>query len=153
MQNIFHQIQKNFSNPKQHHTVAVALDMSKVFVTVNKNKLILTNITKIIKFIATTFKDNKHALNTMTHSQNSNESTSGVRQVEIRSPTLFKIYISKVTLLPKDVQISTYGIDIRITASHTEHHLSPTTHSTIFLQCVTLFTPDPVEYGKLYYLV
>ena len=52
LHNIFHQITKCFKNPRQHHTVAVAWDMSKAFDTVNKNKIILANITNIIKFIA-----------------------------------------------------------------------------------------------------
>ena len=53
LHSIFHQITKGFNNPRQHHSVAVALDMSKAFDTVNKNKLILTNISNtIIKFIA-----------------------------------------------------------------------------------------------------
>ena len=72
----------------------------------------------------------------MTHSQNSNKSTFGVQQV-----------ISEITLLPKDLQISTYANDVTITTSHINHHLSPTTHSTIFLQIITLFTPDPAGYG------
>ena len=89
----------------------------------------------------------------MAHSQNPNKSTSGVPQVGIRSPTLFKIYISEITLLPKDVQISTYAYDVAITVFHTNHHLSPTTHSTIFLQIITLFTPDPLNMAQLYYLI
>ena len=44
LHSIFDQITKGFNNPREHHTVAVALDMSKAFDTVNKNKLILTNI-------------------------------------------------------------------------------------------------------------
>ena len=40
-------------------------------------------------------------------------------------------------------------LTITITASHTNHHLSPTTHSTIFLQSITLFTTDPAEYGTI----
>ena len=43
----------------------------------------------------------------MAHSQNLNKSTSGVPQGGIQSPTLFKIYISEITLLPKDIHIST----------------------------------------------
>ena len=56
--NICHQITKGFNNPRPpQRTVAVALDMSKVFDTVNIHKLInkltVTNISNIIiKFIA-----------------------------------------------------------------------------------------------------
>ena len=49
--------------------------------------------------------------------------------------------------LPKRHTNSTYANDITIAASHTNHHLSPTTHSTMFLQIIILFTPDPAEYG------
>ena len=83
----------------------------------------------------------------MAYSQNSNESTSGVPQVGIWSPTLFKIYIFEINFLLKDVQISTYADDITVTVSHTNHHLSPTIYSRIFLQSITLFTPEPAEYG------
>ena len=83
----------------------------------------------------------------MPHSQNSNKSTSGVPQVGIQSPMLFKIYIFEINFLPKEVQISTYADDITITVSHTINHLSPTIYSKIFLQSIILFTPDPAEYG------
>ena len=43
----------------------------------------------------------------MAHSPNSNEPTSGAPQGGIWSPTLAKIYISEITLHPKDLQIST----------------------------------------------
>ena len=68
-------------------------------------------------------KNNKHALNTMARSQNSNKSTFGVPHGGIRSPTLLKIYISEITLRANDIQISAYADDITITASHTNHHL------------------------------
>ena len=60
--NIFHQMTEGFNNPKSlKHTVAVALDMSKAFDTVNIHKLIhkltLTNTPNIIiKFIANYIK-------------------------------------------------------------------------------------------------
>ena len=38
LHNICHQITKCFNNPRLDHTVAVALDMSKAFNSVNKNK-------------------------------------------------------------------------------------------------------------------
>ena len=83
----------------------------------------------------------------MAHYKNSNKSTYGVPQVGIRSSTLFKIYIFEINFLPKDVQISTYADDIAVTVSHTNHHLSPTIYSKIFLQSIIFFTLDPAEYG------
>ena len=78
----------------------------------------------------------------MAHSQNSNKSTSGVSQFQLQHYLKFTSI-----LLPKDIQISTYANDITITASYHQHHLSSITHSTIFLQTITLFAPDPAEYG------
>ena len=83
----------------------------------------------------------------MTHSQSLNKSTSGVPQVRIWSPTLFKIYVFEINFFPKDIQILTYANNITVTVSHTNHHLRPTIYSRIFLQSITLFTPDPAEYG------
>ena len=52
------------NNSRQHHAAAVALDMSKAFHTVKKNKPILTNITNIIKFIANYFRiTSLHSIN------------------------------------------------------------------------------------------
>ena len=59
----------------------------------------------------------------MERSQNLNKSTFGVPQGGIWSPTLFKIYISEITLPQNDIQISPYADDI--TASHPNHHLRP----------------------------
>ena len=58
LHNICHQITKGFNNPRPpQRTVAVALDMSKAFDTVNIHKLTLTNIPNIIiKFIANYIK-------------------------------------------------------------------------------------------------
>ena len=83
----------------------------------------------------------------MSHSQNLNKSTSGVPQVGIWSPTLFKMYISEINFLLKNVKILTYANDITVTVSHTNHHLSQTIYSRIFLQSITLFALDLVEYG------
>ena len=58
LHNVCHQITKGFNSPRLPQcTVAVALDMSKAFDTVNINKLTLTNIPNIIiKFIANYIK-------------------------------------------------------------------------------------------------
>ena len=88
LHNLFHQITKGFNNPRPpQRTVAVALDISKAFDTVNKHKHKCTQThTKIhsniiIQFIANYIKNDKHALNT-SHSQNSNESTPEYHKVE-----------------------------------------------------------------------
>ena len=97
---ICHQIPKGFNNPKQHHTVAVALDVSKAFDTVNTDKsftqLTLTNIPIfIIKFIVNYIKGQQACAQfNLAHSQNSNKSTLRIPQSGVWSPTLFKIYIS-----------------------------------------------------------
>ena len=117
--------------------------MSKAFDIVNKNKLILTTLRTSLSSKPPTFKDNKHALNTKAHSQNSNKSKSGVPHVGIRPETLFKIYIFEINFFPKDVQISTYPDDITATVSHTNYHLSPTIYTKIFLQNISLFISDP----------
>ena len=58
LHNICHQITTSFNNPRPpQHTVAVTLDMSKAFDTVNIHKLTLANIPNIIiKFKANYIK-------------------------------------------------------------------------------------------------
>ena len=90
---------------------AIAKALEKGAITINNRKH--------------SIKDNKHALNTMPHSRNSNRSTSGVSQGGIWSSTLLKIYITKITLPQNHIQISAYADDITITASHTNHYLRP----------------------------
>ena len=107
MHNIYHQITKGFNNQRQHHTVAVALNMSKVFNTVSKTNLYKHSEHHHLVHSQLDLEDNKHALNKMALSQNSNKSTSGVSQSGVQCPIVFKIYIPEITLLPKDVQIST----------------------------------------------
>ena len=84
----------------------------------------------------------------------------------VLSLTLFNIYASDIPLPPKDGQITTYADDITITASHTKHnkaqqliqayihkipvHEWATTnnlHINTDKTTITLFTPDPAEYG------
>ena len=93
---IYHQFTKGFNNPRQHHTVAVFLDMSKVFDTVNIHDYIKKHSKHHHQVHSQPHSkhNNKHAFNTVTHSQSSNKSISGVAQGGVRSPTLFKIYIS-----------------------------------------------------------
>ena len=87
-----------------------------------KHKLTLTNIPNIIiKFIANYIKG-QHActqyIGTLSKLKKIN---TGVPQGGVLSPTLVNIYISVIPLPPKDVQITTYADDIKITASHIKH--------------------------------
>ena len=83
LHNICHQITKTFNNSRpSQRTVAVALNISKVFDTLNIHKLTITNIPNIIiKFVANYIKGDKHALNTMAHSKLKRINT-GVTPVE-----------------------------------------------------------------------
>ena len=122
LHNICHQIARGFNNPRpQQCIVAVALDMSKAFDTVNickpVYKLTLINIPNIIiKFIANYIKGCTQYNGTLPKLKRIN---TGVPQGGILSPTLFNIYTSDIPL--KDIQITTYADDITITASHTKH--------------------------------
>ena len=89
----------------------------------------------------------------MARSQNLNKSTFGVPQGEIRSPTLFEIYISEITLPQNDVQISASADDITITASHTNHHLKPNNWFNIFLQSIKRSHHTQLNMAQLYYLI
>ena len=169
LQNISHQITKGFNNPRPpQRNVAVALDMSKAFNTVNTHKLIhkltLTNIPKIIiKFIANYIKGRQACNQYNGKLSKLKRINTVVPQGGVLSPTLFKIYTSDIPLPPKDVQITTYADDITITASHTKHRkaqqlIQPyfhkiykwatinNLHINIDKTTTTLFTSDPAEY-------
>ena len=114
---------KGFNNPRPPQcTVAVALDMSKAFDTVNIHKLTLTNIPNIIiKFIENYIKG-QQACAQYNHTLSKFKRTStGLLQGAALSPTLFNIYTSDIPLPRKDIQITTYVNDITITASYTKH--------------------------------
>ena len=126
LHNICRQITKGFNNPRRpQRTVAVALDMSKAFDTVNIHKLIhkltLTNIPIIIKFTANYIKGRQACTQYSSKLSKLKQINIGVPQGRVLSPTLFNIYISETSSSPKDVQITTYADDITITASHIKH--------------------------------
>ena len=114
---------KSFNNPRPpQRTVAVALDMSKAFDTVNIHKLTLTNIANIItKFIASYKKKTTSMHSIQWHTLKTQRINTGVQQGGVLSPILFNIYPSDIPLPPKDIQITTYADDVTITASYTKH--------------------------------
>ena len=127
LHNISHQITKGFNNPGPPQcTVAVALDMSKVFDTVNMHKLThkltLTNIPNIIKFIANYIKGRQACTQYNGTLSKCKQINTGVPQGRFLFPTLFSIYTFDIPLSPKDIHITTYADDITIIASHTKHH-------------------------------
>ena len=137
LHNICHEITTCFNNPRPpQRIVAVTLDMSKVFDTVNIYKLTLTNIPIIIiKFKAIYIKGQTCTQYNGTLSKLKRINT-GVPQGGVLSPTLFNIYTSDIPLPPKDVQITTYADDTTITSSYTKHRTLNLSHTQM-----TLITP------------
>ena len=121
LHNICHQITSGFNNPRSpQRTVAVTLDMTKGFDTVNI--LTLTNIPNInIKFITNYIKGRQAWTQYNSTLSKLKRINTGVPQGRVLSPTLFNIYTSDIPLPPKDIQITTYADDITTTASHTKH--------------------------------
>ena len=108
LHNIFHQITTGFNNPRPpQRTVAVILDTSKAFNTVNIHKLTLTNILNIIiKFIANYIKGLQACTSYNGTLSKLKRINTGVPQGGVLSPTLFNIYTSDIPLPPKDVLIN-----------------------------------------------
>ena len=100
LSNICHQITKGFNNPRPPQcTVAVALDMSKVFHTVNIHKLLhkltLTNILNIIiKFIANYMKGQQPCTQYNGILSKLKQINTKVPQGGVLFPTLFNICTS-----------------------------------------------------------
>ena len=141
--------------------------MSKVFDTMNIHKLIhkliLTNIPRIIiKFIAN-YKTSKRQACTQYNSTLSKlkQINTAIPQGGVLSPTLFNIYTTDISFLPKDLQIITYADDITITAFYTNRRKAQQLIQPYLYKIydwttinsykhkkttITLFTPNPVEY-------
>ena len=102
LHNICHQITKGFNDPRPpQRTVAVVLNMSRVFDTVNIYKLTLTNTPNIIiKFIANYIKGRQACTQYNGTLSKLKPTNTGVSQNGVLSPTLFNIYTSDI-LLPQ----------------------------------------------------
>ena len=103
LHNLCHQITTGFNNPRPpQRTVAVTLNMSRVFDTVSIHKLTLTNIPNIIiKFIANYIKGRQACTQyNGTLSKLKKINTEGP-QGGVLSPTLFNIYTSDIPLPQK----------------------------------------------------
>ena len=107
LHNICHQITKGFNNPRPpQRTVAVALDVSKAFDTVNMHKLIhkltLTNIPNIIiKYKANYIKGRQTCTQYNGTLSKLKQINTGVPQGGFLSPTLFNIFTSDIPLPQK----------------------------------------------------
>ena len=170
LQLVYNHISAGFNKKKPpDRTIAVALDMSKAFDTVNLHRLInkIRNQPiqpRIIRFIANYLKGRKG----FTHFQNTNSKQqifkTGVPQGGVLSPALFNVYTSDIPQPPPGVHIVSYADDVTILASHQNYKIAEetiqpyletihawTTENDLKLNAskstATLFTPDPAEYS------
>ena len=170
LHNINNIVATGFNQPiPPTRTIAVALDMSEAFDTVNIHtlidKLIQTNIPHtILRYIANYFKGRMAYTTFRNHTSTKRQFKSGVPQGGVLSPILFNIYTSDITLPPDSVQLTTYADDIAITAPHTDINIAKaniqpylqdilkwTKENDLLLNTdkttCTLLTPDPAEYN------
>ena len=171
LHNINNTVATGFNPPiPPTRTIAVALDMSKAFDTVNIHtlidKLTQTNIPHtILRYIANYIKGRMAYTTFRNHTSTKRQFKSGVPQGGVLSPILFNIYTSDIPLPPDSVQLTPYADDITITAPHTDINIAKANIQP-YLQDVlkwtkdndlllntdkttcTLLTPDPAEYNK-----
>ena len=113
---------KQMAPPAQ--IITVALDMCKVFDTINIHtlirKLIHTKIPgTIIKFIANYMKGRKAYTTYRNHTFSQRQFETGIPQGGVLSPTLFNIYTADIPPPRAPVQVMSYANDITITSIHT----------------------------------
>ena len=105
-------------------TITVALDMCKVFDTINIHtlirKLLQTNIPgTIIRFIANYIKGRKAYTTYRNHTSKQRQFKTGVPQCGVLSPTLFNIYTLDLPPPSAPVQVMAYVDEITITYTST----------------------------------
>ena len=159
----------NKSKPPDR-TIAIQLDMSKAFDTVNHNKLMLKLMNTDIpatytKYINNYIKGRVGYVSMQGVNSRKKLVKLGIPQGSVLSPMLFNIYMSDIPVGGDGVKITSYADDITILASHKD---IPTATSTAqsYLDKVlkwaarnnleinpakttcTLFTPDPAKYSQ-----
>ena len=148
-------------------TIAVALDMSKAFDTVDihtlTKKLLDTQIPPIIiKFIANYIIGRKAFTTYNNKTSTQRQFKTGVPQGGVLSPTLFNIYTSDIPSPPPNITV--YADDITMTSTDTNKQIAQaklqpylqeiaswTQQNQLHLNpdktTSTLFTPNPAEYS------
>ena len=120
-------------------TMTVALNMSKVFDTININtlirKLLQTNIPgTIIKFIANYIKGHKAYTTNWNHKSKQRQFKTGVPRGGVLLPTLFNIYTSDLPPPSAPVQIMACADDITITSTHTSTRTAKNTYYHTYIK-------------------
>jgi hypothetical protein len=124
LQEIHHTISSGFNQKKPaKRTIAVTIDMSKAFDTVNHylllKKLLNTETPPtIIKFISNYLKGRKSFTLFSNHKSNKRIIRTGVPQGGVLSPILFNLYLSDLPNPPPGVNVVTYADDITPLSSH-----------------------------------
>ena len=149
-------------------TIIVALDMSKVFDTINIHTLIRKLLQNkipgtIIKFIANDIKERKAYTTYINRTSSQRQFKTGVPQGGVFSPTLLNIYTADIPPPRAPGQVMANVDDITITSTHTntsaaKKYIQPYLHKVFAWikqnsltvnpdkTTCTLFTPDPAVY-------